>query len=916
LHDALDLLFRLGFLKEVLLQPLVQLRIKPGPATGAERSIFLEAVFHRFGREDENVSLGGNALQELALQGAQVHAPDDSEAEIWVTIAASATGFTRATAKALVSEAALPDLRPANVEAVQSEDDLNSFTVSYLVVNEGRVETSRSWKEQVWISTKPTLDDDAKLVATFNRTDEIPADEGINSVLRSFACSPDDVGESVYWIVAVDVDDSVVELVETNNVAVSGERTYAPPYAAVVQTDVDKADPSTPIPFYGYAYNVVSGERVGGVDVTIDISNGSFVRTITVTTEADGSFETTWTPLSSEVGSYTIGARRSGNTTSPVQDRFSLMRLSLDTTRGAFNISVGQTVTGSFVVYNKTSEPITNLGARIEGLADNIRLEVRPSSTIVPVGGSATITLAATALNADVKASTATLFVTSAETGDEEIALGFNVYPSYAVLTTDKPVISTTMIVGEQKIVEFEICNESGADSGPITVDLPAAFASWFTCVNGTTLDSLAPGEARKVQLLLNPSADMPLEMYQGRFVLQYGNTGLGIDFHFRAATELFADLTVRATDEWTYYTEDGPALAGATVRVVDALTKQIVSNGTTGADGTWTVAGLAEGYYDIYVAADKHNNYNATIYLDENQTHNAFLQMQTVRYEWTVTPTTIEDEYDITVETIFEANVPAPVVTVTPAVIDISDMEVGERRQIDFTFENHGLIAVYDFMPTFGAGEVFGDYAVTPLVDCLDVLSAKSTCVIPVIFERLDPTISSPDGGSGALLDGSAAVSVANGQKSGIAMNNAVFDDKNVAVSQAVSNAKANGDEERLLKTTGSDGCSFTTFYIGHYVCQDGQWVKTSVTVITVKNCPVQGGPGGDWNPKGIDGGGGASSSSTYVTETSTCQKDDDDKCKQCGPTIGGSLTIKGALLDKALDLVGKIIPAPLSIK
>ena len=858
--------------------------------------------------------------------------------ESWATITATAPGFSRGTAKALVSDALWSDLRPANVRAVQSESDLSLFDVSYYVVNEGRIETRASWKEQVWLSTKPTLDADAQLVATFERADSILTTEGANSVYRSFSCSPLDMGDSVYWIVVVDSEETLTELCETNNLATSAEQNYVPPYAAVVQTDVEKADPSTPIPLYGFAYDVNTGARVGGVDVTIDISNGSITRTITATTEADGSFATTWTPLSTEVGSYAIGARRPGKTTSPVQDRFSIMKLSLATTRGAFNISAGQTVTGEFVVRNESSEPITNLGYRVEGLPDNVRLEVVLSSTIIPTGGSATVALVATALDASVPVSQAKLYLTSDDTRDAEVALGFNVYPSYAVLTSDKQILSASMTVGSQKIVEFEICNESGVETGPITVDLPSDLA-WLSCVNGTTLDSLAPGEARTVQLLLNPSADLPLQMYQGRLVLHYGNTGLPLDFKFRAKSEVYSDLTIKAVDEWTYYTEDGPALSGASVKVVDSLTKQVVSVGTTGDDGLWSVVGLAEGYYDIYVDAENHNNYRETIYLDDDQTCEAFLQMQTVRYEWTVTPTTIEDEYDITIETIFETNVPAPVVTVSPALVDVSDMEIGEIRQIDFTIENHGLIAVYDFTPAFGSGIDYGEFVVTPLVDSLDVLSAKSSVVIPVIFERRASATSD------AKIDLDEALVVssgASGAARGVAMNSVLFDASKLPVVQnAVKPVNETDDELGLPLATTGGSCWFTTWYYGRYKCAGDRYVQVGSTVVHSWGCFVGGGSsssgGGFWDWGGSGGssssGGGSCSSSSSVSVTSNCggssndgdgggddgnggDDGDDDGCHKCGGSFGGSISLESAILGKVLELVGKLFPAPFNVK
>ncbi|MBQ4204122.1 MAG: PEGA domain-containing protein, partial [Thermoguttaceae bacterium] len=833
---------------------------------------------------------------------------------VWATVGASADGYTPGSAKALVSAAQKPDLRPANVDAVQKEGDLGTYVVSYYVVNDGAVPVQGTWTEKVWASPTATLDSNAVLMATFTRSETISNAEGANFVTRSFETAPIDFIDAAYWIVSVDADDAINELVETNNVAVSGELTFVPPYAAVVQTDVEKADPSEPIPLYGYAYDVNTGARVGGVDVAIEISNGSVKRTVTATAAADGSFTATWTPLPTEVGSYTVGAKRPGGADAPVQDTFSLMRLTASTTRAAVRIVEGETVAGSFEVYNKTSEPITGLGTRVEGLPANIQLDVVTSSTVIPPGGSATVTVVATALDASVPASQAKIFITSAETQDLETTFGFNVYQGAALLTTDTPILSTSMKVGAQKIVEFEICNESGSPTGPIAVDLPEL--EWLSCVNGAELPSLEPGEARKVQLLLNPAADLEQTMYQGSLVLKYKNSGLKVDFKFRAQTDNYADLTVRAVDEWFYYSEDAPAIEGANVKVVDSLTKQVVSTGVTGSEGTWTVVGLQEGYYDIYVDAEGHNNYSETVYFDEGRTVNAMLQLQTVRYEWTVTPTTIEDEYDITIETVFEANVPAPVITVTPNTVDLKSMQVGDRMQVDFVVENHGLIAVYDATPYIAPVD---GYIVTPLVEKLDVLPAKSSYVIPTIIERVDPAAVS----SAPEFEEEAPTAPAAAARPGFVMNSIEFESADSHAVQWNGGSGAAINDGVLASTASSGSCVFSGVIRGWYICEGDRPVDTPFYFTT----PCAGGGGSSsYSGSAYWGGGwwwgnleGAASSTTHVAVTGSACEPCVNKlwnivldCKIGDiPKAGRAYGCGSSIMNPASDAIGQIIDA-----
>ena len=61
--------------------------------------------------------------------------------------------------------------------------------------------------------------------------------------------------------------------------------------------------------------------------------------------------------------------------------------------------------------------------------------------------------------------------------------------------------------------------------------------------------------------------------------------------------------------------------------------------------------------------------------------------------YTWSVTPTTFEDSYTITIETEVETHVPQPVVSVTPTEIDLEDLELGLVDRLQFNITNHGLI-------------------------------------------------------------------------------------------------------------------------------------------------------------------------------------------------------------------------------
>jgi uncharacterized membrane protein YgcG len=146
----------------------------------------------------------------------------------------------------------------------------------------------------------------------------------------------------------------------------------------------------------------------------------------------------------------------------------------------------------------------------------------------------------------------------------------------------------------------------------------------------------------------------------------------------------------------------------------------------------------LPEGYYNLELNADQHTPFRCTVFIEPGITNEvlAFLSYQTVRYTWTVERIEIEDRYKITIETEFEANVPAPVVTIEPAVLDVRDlMVIGQVKQVNMTIRNHGLIAVDNTRLRFGTHPF---YSIEPLIGDLGRLDAKSSLTIPVTLRRI----------------------------------------------------------------------------------------------------------------------------------------------------------------------------------
>ncbi|MBM4074892.1 MAG: hypothetical protein FJ267_04535, partial [Planctomycetes bacterium] len=344
------------------------------------------------------------------------------------------------------------------------------------------------------------------------------------------------------------------------------------------------------------------------------------------------------------------------------------------------------------------------------------------------------LTLAATEVTHTTTAN-ARVKLTSAEGATLEIPLTVTVVNKAAELTVDPGNLSAGMLRGEQTIVRFQVTNTGSEASGPIELRLPEL--PWLTAAT-SVLPSLLAGESATASLVLSPEVDMPLTQYTGWLVLAGTDVSQRVDFAFRAVTEAKGDLRITATDEYTYYAEGSPKVAGAIVEVSDPFTNAVIRTTTTDANGVAVLQGLNAGYYTVTVRKDKHQTFTGTytVNVGDETAFEAFLQGEYVSYTWTVTPTEIQDRTRISVESEFETNVPAPVIVVDPGVIDLTSVtEAGEVYLADLTVTNHGLIALRDVVITL---PTHPDFQIQTLVDSIGELAPNSSITIPVLFKRL----------------------------------------------------------------------------------------------------------------------------------------------------------------------------------
>lgn len=666
-----------------------------------------------------------------------------------VSVQATAGGYGLGEAQVVVTDAHLPDLVVTGVRAAAEVLAGNTFNLSYTMANLGLGDAvaegvAGGWSQRVYLSPDPYIGDD-QLVGdyTFDGTQPPGADFAITRTVSAFA--PPVNGQ--YWVVvATDIGNDVAEILETNNTRISElPVTVRPSYTATVRTDLEVGLAGltlaevTPIVLYGTAQRETRAPAAY-VPVHVHINLRDYQRVILAVTNAAGEFSAVFTPLPGEGGEYTIGACHPGEAEAPVQDSFALLGMRSDPQATAMVMAEGTVGNDAVVIHNLSEIPLTGLTAQVVRAPDYATVTTELGGTALPGLGSLQLAYrieAATPPDGSEE-SEVVIRVSSTEGAVVEFSVDLTVQALSPALSASPEAMYAGMPRGERTLVEIRVENRGAAGSGPVAIDVPQA--AWLSLVTPNPMPEIPAGGTGSVVISLTPAATADFVLYKGQMVLApaAGGGDLAVPFDFRVVSAAVGDLAVTTVNQFYYYAEGAPTLPGAKVQVLDGLTGAPLAETASDEDGVALFGSLQEGFYTVVARADKHRESRETVFVAAGAVtpHVAYMVRKTVEVTWTVEKIELEDRVEVKIETTFETNVPAPVVTIEPAVIDLGRLTtVGQVERINLTISNHGLISAANMDLTV---DTHPFYAIEPLITEIGDLPARSSLVIPVVLRRI----------------------------------------------------------------------------------------------------------------------------------------------------------------------------------
>lgn len=648
-----------------------------------------------------------------------------------IRIQAEAQDYNSGFGWILVTDQNKPDAIINSIIAPETVEGGQVTEISIEIKNQGFSVLPKGMKIEYYLSTNTSIKD-------LKPFDEAVIENEINpgkSIDFKHTIQLPDRAGAFNLVAVLNSDKNIEELTYTNNESYK-EIELKPSYTADIQVDRKVYKPGEIITMKGSA-KYINGSLAANKPVEISINNGGFVRSFTITTNATGNFAYDFAPLQGENGFYEIAAGYPGIKVK-AQDDFNLLGVEWVNKPSDYlkwEVTEGQRLEGEFKLKNNTRTTLTNIQVKLPTAAD-FKLETKSLNLNAGEEGVLKYTLIPNAASSVRKYYEIRAEFISDEGAKTPFTSWYYCHTEKAKLIVDPVTINTSMVKGKSRLYEVKVVNIGSTEAKNIKIDVPKL--EWLKLKSPEKIDKLEASDTLKIVLELKPTDKQQINVpLKGSIALNLSNgNGISIPFTIETVSENKGNLQIDVVDEYTYNTEKAPHVQGAKVIVRHPYTGVIVAQGTTDSTGIFSAENLPEGWYSVLVSANKHDSYQNNFEIEPGKTNrkSVFLSYQAVSYEWNVKPTEIEDQYEMDLDVTFETNVPKPVLVVD---IDqsIIKLETGQSMMSYVTVTNHGLINALD--AKISISQING-YKLTPLIDRLDVIQAKSSVIIPVLIEKI----------------------------------------------------------------------------------------------------------------------------------------------------------------------------------
>lgn len=500
------------------------------------------------------------------------------------------------------------------------------------------------------------------------------------------------------------------------------------------------------------------------------LNQQGFERVFTVLTDASGVFVHTFKPTITDAGLFKVSAVHPDITDRPEQKAFTINRVTVSPSPYRLNVprnyafsiplvaraGVGTTASNLRLVLNPASQPTGQLPEGVQlTLPAPVSLAERQSLNL-PVVFNA---------NNDAQPSGALILdVVSDERPLEPIGrvtVNYTLSLAKPNLVSSPSFMETGLAQGGSQLESIEVRNNGLQDALNLRFTLSevsGAPAPAWVAITSRADGTLSVGDRRSIDVSFNPPAGTPEGVYEYRLNVVGDNVpAQSLNIYASVTQSGQGNVLFKASDIYTATVDKQgkliPGLAGARITLQNEDVPTINQELRTDALGEALFQNMPAGRYKFRATAANHQEVGGRVIIKPGVTLNqsVFLDYNLITVEWSVREITIQDRYEITLNATFETDVPAAVVVMQPASVNLPKMNAGDVYYGELTLTNHGLVRAENVTQKLPRSDSFFRYEF--LVDMPEQIEPKQRITIPYRVIALQPldVASSSGSASGA---------------------------------------------------------------------------------------------------------------------------------------------------------------------
>jgi PKD repeat protein len=543
-----------------------------------------------------------------------------------------------------------------------------------------------------------------------------------NSHLFSIDVGTDLIGSGLFSVLFIGNDTSGNIEVASLLIGVSED------YVIEVTTEKTDYDRDNPVNISG-TVKYLNNSPISNINVDLLLDLHGFKRSYIVNTNEIGEFNYTFHPFDTEAGNYTIRATAANmGLLRTSENNFTIHGLYIVPQSAIVELVENSSRTISFTLYNIGDTTLTSISTSVNDLniSDNVIATIDPLS--VP---SELQPYESASFNLQIEAGTPIpdeavfqIEVTTDQMSNEIGELDVKLFSPTPILKVYPEDILVGLNKNQTAIRTVGIYNMGYGNLRNVTLHQPEN--TWMRVTSNTSIGDLLPGE--------NATFDIHINSYNVDLGVYFDSVNITSDNFNEVQVNLTAFVTDLQNGRLLFHVTDALErnLSNANISLINQETYEEFE-GATNSTGYALMNNLPVGRYIFVVSSDGTNTLpqmgNVEVEaMDALKLIEISLYMSFIDFDWEVTPTSIEDYYNVILRMRFETDVPIPLLLAFPPRIDYN-MVQGEEKTSSFKVYNVGLVSIYNvsISPINHNGIILD-----PLVTNVNEIKGKSSIEVP----------------------------------------------------------------------------------------------------------------------------------------------------------------------------------------